>query len=171
MRRIALAATIIATLISSEASAAWFARLDSAGKLVVTGVATNPDATSTAIYLTCNGNRLDIEVLTVMNAKPDELTYFKGTKMLLGYKIKGDQKELGVDAEPVVSAGGALSIRADLTPEQSGAIADSIGRGYRLDVAVVHPELGDDKGFKAVMSEGFTTATLALAEHCPGLGL
>ncbi|EJC75757.1 hypothetical protein Rleg10DRAFT_5602 [Rhizobium leguminosarum bv. trifolii WSM2012] len=169
MRRIVIAAIILAG-IATNASAAWFARVDSGGKLVITGVAVNPDETNTAVYLTCRGETFDIEVLTVFNAKSYELSYFKGTKVILGYKTKtGDEKKMGLDGEPVVSAGGALSIRATLTGEQSSAINDSIGRGYRLDVELVHPELTDDTGVKKVLTEGFATMTLAIAAECPAI--
>ncbi|MBY3123480.1 hypothetical protein [Rhizobium laguerreae] len=166
-----LVAFFVAIFLSATSvSAAWFARLDSGGRLVVTGVAVNPDETNTAVYLTCSGETFDIEVLTVFNAKSDELSYFKGTKVILGYKTKtGDEKKMGLDGEPVVSAGGALSIRANLTSEQSSAINDSIGRGRRLDVELVHPELTDDKGVKKVLAEGFTTMTLAIAAECPSI--
>jgi hypothetical protein len=167
MRTILTAALILA-VIATDSSAAWFARVDSGGKLVITGVAVNPDETNTAVFLTCSGETFDIEVLTVLYVKSDELSYFKGTKVILGYKTKtGDERKMGLDGEPGVSAGGALSIRATLTSEQSSAINDSIGRGRRLDVELVHPELTDDKGVKKVLAEGFTTMMLAIAAECP----
>lgn len=168
--RTILSAALILAVMTAEASAAWFARLDSGGKLIITGVAVNPDQTNTAVYLTCTGSRFNIEVLTVFNAKADELSYFKGTKVYLGYKTKtGDKKKMVLNGEPVVSAGGALSIRADLDDEESSAIYNSIGRGNRLDVELAHAELTDDKGVKMVFAEGFSTTTLAISAECPGV--
>ncbi|MBB2713323.1 hypothetical protein N2597_11295 [Rhizobium sophoriradicis] len=136
------------------------------------GVAINPDETTTATYLTCNGSLLTFEVLTVNSAKPNELADYQGAKIVLGYKTReGDQRKVALDGKPIVSAGDALSIRASMTAEQSAAIATSIGRGSRLDVEIVHPELSTDMGVKKVFSGGFTTALLAMAAECPGLNL
>ncbi|MBO9172239.1 hypothetical protein [Rhizobium sp. L245/93] len=167
-----LIAVVLCFSMSSEtASATWFARIDSGGKLIVTGVATNPDTTNTAVYLTCSGKLLTIEVLTINNAQADDLPTYRGTKIILGYKTRdGDQKKMGLDAEPIVSAGGALSIRATITEEQSAAIYTSVARGTKLDVELVHPELSEDTGIKRVLADGFSTTLSAMAANCPGLG-
>ncbi|MDK4728765.1 hypothetical protein [Rhizobium phaseoli] len=171
MMKVTLSAAILAA-VTTPASADWFARTDSGGELVMTGLAVNPDATNTAVYLTCKGNLLNFEVLTVNSAKADDLPDYSGTKIVLGYKTReGDQRKLGLDGKPIVSAGNALSIEANLSAEQSAAIATSVARGNRLDVEVVHPELSADKGVKKVFSGAFTTALRAMFDGCPGLKL
>lgn len=165
---------IIAWLVFSchIGQAAWYPRLDSGGKLIVTGVAINPDKTTTAIYLTCSAERLKLEVLTAFNGEADDLVSFAGTKIILGFKNElGESKKMGLEGVPVVSAGGLLSVDAELTSEQSRMLAKSIARGYRLDVELVHTALVSDRGAKAIMSDGYTGALLAMAENCPALGL
>ncbi|WP_343226780.1 hypothetical protein [Rhizobium laguerreae] len=171
---IAVAAVMTSGLSALPATshAEWFARTDIGGRLVLTGIAVNPDKTSTATYLICDGALLTLEVLTVNSAKPAELPDYKGTKIVLGYKTReGDQRKVGLDGEPIISAGDALSIRASLTAEQSSAIAASIGRGYRLDVEIIHPELSADRGVKIVSSGASITALQAIAAGCPELKL
>ncbi|MBY3441605.1 hypothetical protein HFN83_02885 [Rhizobium laguerreae] len=172
MYRTIIAAVTITGMMTTSASADWFARTDSGGKLILTGVAVNPDDTTTAVYLTCSNSLLNFEVLTVNNAQAGELPDYAGTKIVLGYKTReGDQRKLGLDGEPIVSAGNALSIKARLNADQSAAIATSVARGNRLDVEIVHPELSADKGVKKVFSGGFTTALHAMVVGCPGLKL
>ncbi|MGO6853884.1 hypothetical protein ACCS68_26220 [Rhizobium beringeri] len=172
MYRTIIAAITVTCMMTTSASADWFARTDSGGKLILTGVVVNPDDTTTAVYLTCSDNVLNFEVLTVNNAKASELPEYKGTKIVLGYKTReGEHRKLGLDGEPIVSAGDALSIKANLAPDQSAAIATSVARGNRLDVEIVHPALSADKGVKKVFSGGFTTALRAMLVGCPGLKL
>ncbi|NTG00806.1 hypothetical protein G6L33_11210 [Agrobacterium rhizogenes] len=170
MKSAILAALISSCLFSSEASATWFARTDSGGKLLVTGVAENPDQSVASVYLTCEGSIVSVEVLTEMNAPAVDIADYNGTKIVLGYKTKdGEAKKMGLNGEPVLSAGDGVAIRAKLTAEQSSALYNSIGRGRRLDVELIHPELTDDTGVKKVMADGFTSALMAMSKACPGL--
>jgi len=163
-------ALALACSLASPAAAAWFARTDSGGKLVITGVASNPDMTTTAVYLTCSGDKFDVEVLTVLSANEEELADYRGTKIVLGYETeKGEDRKMGLNGEPIISAGGALSIRATLDSRQSALLYTSISRGNRLDVELIHPELTDDKGIKKVFAAFWSTMTLALVKACPAL--
>lgn len=172
MMRLVFCTVITIAVTPTAALPNWFARTDSGGKLILTGVAVNPDETLTAVYLTCSENLLNFEVLTVNSANADELPDYAGTKIVLGYKTReGDPRKLGLDGEPIVSAGNALSIETRLDADQSTAIATSVARGNRLDVEIVHPELSADKGVKKVFSGGFTTVLHAMVVGCAGLKL
>ncbi|WP_245440070.1 hypothetical protein [Mesorhizobium sp. Z1-4] len=166
----AFGAVMMCAGISASAHAEWFAHLDSADRLIITGVATNNDGLLSALMLTCVGGRLVAEISTQHNADSDDLPFYTGTKVVLGYKTReGAPRKMGLDGTPVVLPGGILGIVVALSDEQSEAIYTSIGRGNRLDVELVHPELIYDVGVKKVYSGGFTTAFLAMHDHCSGL--
>ncbi|MEH0293039.1 hypothetical protein V6R98_14510 [Agrobacterium sp. CCNWLW71] len=71
-----------------------------------------------------------------------------------------------MDGTPQVFVGGILGIVSTLTAEQSQAIYQSISRGYRLDVELIHPELIHDIGLKKVFSENYVQAFMGIREHC-----
>lgn len=171
MRKLAFASIVaIATAMTATPSwAAWFARLDSANKLVVTGIATDKDGVASTVTLTCDAGRFGLEVLTRFNAQDDDLPIYTGTKIVLAYKTKeGEVRKMGVEGTPKVFVGDVLGIVAALSVEQSQAVYRSIARGYRLDVELIHPELIHDVGLKQVFSEGFVQALLGISEHCEG---
>jgi primosomal replication protein N len=159
----------VATIIlSGQTNAAWFARLDSASNLVVTGFATDSGGLSSMVTLTCKAAKFGIEISTNMNAGKEDLPLYAGNKIVLSYKTEdGEVRKLGVEGTPT-QVGGGLSFRSSLSSEQSQAIYRSIGKGYRLDVELVHPELATESGVKQVFSEGFVRALLAIQEHCGG---
>ncbi len=161
----------LAAFCSTTAHAGWFARLDSAGKLILTGVGDNPDETQTVVYLTCEGDRLDLEAVIAFSAKQSELESYQGAKVILGYKSKdGERKRLGLDAVPRVLPGHTLSLIAHMSSDQSSKIASNIVRGDRLDFELVHPELGSDLGVKKVFNDTLVSS-FALREQCPGVKL
>lgn len=137
-----IAAAFVSILSGAPANAAWFARLDSAGKLVVTGIAKDADDVSSTVTLICHKDKFSLEILTRNSAEQDDLPIFVGTKVALSYKIKGGEvRKMGLEGTPQVFVGGILGIVSTLTAEQSQAIYQSISRGYRLDVELIHPEL------------------------------
>ncbi len=163
--------TSLAAFCDTAAYASWFARSDGAGKLVLTGVAINPDETNAVMYLTCEGDRLDIEAVTAFSAKQSELESYQGAKIILGYKTKdGERRRLGLDGEPRVLPGHTLSLVAHMSTDQSSKIASAIARGDRLDFELVHPELGSDLGVKKVFNDTLVSS-FALREQCPGVKL
>lgn len=167
MKRMILAA-VATMMLSEQTHAAWFARLDSASKLVVTGFATDSDGLSSTVTLTCNAAKFGIEISTNMNAGQEDLPLYAGTKIVLSYKTKdGEARKLGIEGTPI-QVGGGLGLVGSLSGEQSQAIYKSIGKGYRLDVELIHPELMNDARVKQVFSEGFVRALLAIHEHCEG---
>lgn len=161
----ALAALVLA---SSNASADWFPRVNEGGKLVITGVAVDPQDVSNAVYLTCKDDKFALTVLTLQNASEDDLSSYSGAKVIFASRNKeGDPVKFGADGEPVLNAGDILAIRTELTSAQSSQMLEFIARGQRVDVELVHSELTSDQGPKKVYSGGFTTALVALSKFCP----
>lgn len=81
---------------------------------------------------------------------------------------------MSANAAPVVRLmvplpGNALGIVSVLSAEQSRAPFTSIGRGSRVEMELVHPELDPDvtTNTKKIYSGGFTQVFLAIHEHCP----
>lgn len=163
-------AAIIATSSVADANADWFARFDSSNRLVVTGVATDDNGVLSPITLTCDGNRLTAEILTLQNATKEDVPTYEGVKVKLGYKAKnGDKQKMGLDSAPVLLPGNALGIVSVLSADQSQAIYTALGRGSRVDLELVHPELDPDITTKKVYAWGSSQALLSMHEHCPGL--
>lgn len=90
-------------------------------------------------------------------------------KIAISYKRKGGElRKVGLEASPRLSAGGGLVIAGELSPEQSRSVYDSIARGYRLDVELLHPELIHDIGVKKIFNENFVQAALSIRDNCSG---
>jgi hypothetical protein len=166
----AIAAVLALLMTAPAASAAWFAHLDSAGKLMIVGVSQDPDGVSSALTLTCADQKFTIDVTTRNVGKPEDLPSYEGAKIILGYKTRdGEQQKLGLDGKPVILPGDVLAIQSTLTVDQTQAVYQSIGGGYRLDVELVQPELQTDIGVKKFYAEGFTVALMAIHDHCQGM--
>lgn len=171
MLKSVLAVAIVSIVSAASANAAWFARLDTAGTLVVTGIAKDADDISSTVTLICSGDKFSLEILTRNNAEKNDLPVFADAKVALRYKLKGgDVRQMKLKGTPQVSAGGILSIASTLTAVQSQEIYQSISRGYRLDVELQHPELIHDIGVKTVFSENYVQASMGIHEHCKGFG-
>ena len=169
MKKTLVAAIAIATSLASTSSAeaSWFARLDSAGRLIVTGIATDENSILSPITLTCADGRLTAEILTQLNTTKDELPTYSGAKIILGYKTaNADKTKMGLDAEPVLLIGNALGLVSKLSAEQSQAIYTAISRGTRIDLELVHPQFDYDLTPKKIYAGGSTQAFSAMNEHC-----
>lgn len=134
------------------------------------GVAKGQDDLLSAVNLTCDGDRLSLSISTQHLGQKENLHYYEGTKVILGYKTKeGFERKMGVEGTVAIPAGMGLWVSTTLSPDESKAIHKSIALGNRLDVQLVHPELMYDTDVKKVYSLGFTTALLAMHELCPEL--
>lgn len=170
MKKTFVAAIAIATSLASSADANWFARLDSAGRLIVSGIATDDNSIMSPITLTCADGRLTAEVLTQLNTTKEELPTYAAAKIILGYKTaNGDKTKMGLDAEPVLVTGNALGLVSKLSVEQSQAIYTAISHGTRIDLELVHPQFDYDLTPKKIYAAGSTQAYRAMNEHCPAL--
>ena len=161
---------VLASVIATSAYADWFTRLDSAGRLVVTGIAVDENRLLSAVTLSCSDGELYAEITTTHNAREDDRQYYFGTKVIFTYKTRdGEIRKLGLDGTPLIQPGNVLAITAKLTNEQSRAIYTSIGVGNRLDVELIHPNLIYETGVKTVYSSGFPQALQGMYHYCPGL--
>jgi hypothetical protein len=169
MVRVAVGTFIAFMIFSASSHAAWFVRLDSANRLVVTGIATDNEGVSSTVTLTCTEGPFAVEILTRSNVQKDDLPSYSGTQVTIAYQVKGGEvKKLQLTGVPVVVAGGVLGIVSDLSMEQSKAVFTSIGRGYPLELEIMHPELLHDVGKKLITKENFPQAQIAISDHCQG---
>ncbi|MBA1343962.1 MULTISPECIES: hypothetical protein [Rhizobium] len=155
---------------ASQAEAEWFPRLDDNGKLVVSGVAVDPDGVTNGLFLTCEDDTLTFTVLTFFTSSADDLKTYSGTKVTFASRTKeGDPVKIGTDGTPVLLPANILAIQTKLSAEQSSLVYHFIGRGQRIDIELVHPDLASDRGVKKVFALGTNTALLAIHEACPGI--
>lgn len=134
------------------------------------GVAKGQDNMLSVVNLTCEGNQISLSASTRQSGQKEDLEYFEGAKIILGYKSQeGFERKMGVDAKVDILAGNAFWVFATLSPDETAIIHKSISQGNRLDVQLVHSELLYDTDVKRVNWWGFNTALLAMHDLCPDL--
>jgi hypothetical protein len=168
MKRLFLALALAAIPVASHAE--WFARGDSDGKLVLTGIAVDPQGTN-AVYLTCeNGGLFEFTTLTWNQGTTSDLAEYLDTKVTFGYRDKDlHPQNFSVTGIPVLLPWNVIAIQTKLTPEQSRMIAKPIFRGEKISITLLHANLQLEREPKVINGGVGLNPTIALSDACPGV--